>query len=63
MIGGSRISLVASEMEQLKDVKGSFNALVCCFDDYCQALELFQPLGRKKFQHDCSLSSLSVVNG
>ena len=37
-------ALESLEMEQIKDVKGSFNSPGFYFNDYSQVLELFLPL-------------------
>ena len=42
--------------------KDHFIHLVCYFDNCCQILELFPLFGKKKFQHDTSLRSLSLIN-
>ena len=56
-------ALVQSDMEQIKDVKGSFFHLFAYFDDYCQILELFLPFERKKFWHDTFKRSFDLING
>ena len=42
--------------------KDHLSHLVGYLDDYYQFLELFTPFGRKKFWHDTSLRSVSLIN-